>query len=93
MAGKYFHIGFNWVGIPKLKELEPVIGVYAVDWIRYGAAGWIVYTYYEMQNLTAALQPLLGPNDHMLIFEIVTPAVSNGWMPKWVWDWLTKFRF
>ena len=92
MAGKYLHIGFNWVGPPKIKDLEPVIGLYSVDWMRYGVSGWIIYTIYEIPNLVAGLRPYLGPNDQMIIFEVARPGEGNGWMPKWIWDWMNKTR-
>jgi hypothetical protein len=93
MANKYLHVGFNWVGTPKTNDLESVFYACGSDWLRYSISGWIVYTAYSISEVVDIIKPHIGPNDHMIIFEVTSLGQSNGWMPKWVWDWVNKVRY
>lgn len=86
----FLHIGFNWVGAPKIDELESVFNL-AVDWVRYAPDCWIVWTSSSPQKWYARLKPHLEPGDNVFICELRIENRS-GWLPKWVWKWINKDR-
>ncbi len=88
--GKFLHIAFNFRGPTKVSELEPIFNV-AVDWLRYAPNCWIVWTTSDAGKWFSRLKPKLGPDDTMLIIR-VDPNERNGWLPKWIWEWLQQKR-
>jgi len=87
---KLLHISFHFYDRPKIDELEKTFDT-AFDWLRYTSNCWIVYTARSPQDWYLLLKPHLHPNDHILIYKI-DPNVRYGYMPKWVWEWLNKYK-
>jgi hypothetical protein len=93
MEKRYFQITFHFSGPIVAKVLEPTFYSLADDWIRYSSNCWIAYSAKDPADWFNALKPLLGPNDQMLILELKkNQGVLQGWLPKWIWDWLNKRR-
>ena len=88
--GQYVHISFNFAGVPKIEELLPAFN-HALDWVRYAPNCWIVWTTSSAGKWYERLKPHLTDNDHMLIVTLNLQEYS-GWLPQWVWDWITKER-
>jgi hypothetical protein len=88
--GSFLHISFNFHGQPKVDELLPAFNK-ALDWVRYAPNCWIVWTTVDTERWYNRLKPLIGADDQMLIIGI-DKDVRNGWLPKWVWEWLDKDR-
>ena len=88
---KFLHVGFHWQGPPKITELEPVFGK-AFDWVRYSGNCWIIYTNTDIPTWVARVREHMGPNDNVIICELANIRSSDGWMPKWIWDWVNKSR-
>lgn len=91
MSARFYHIAFNWDGVPKVKELEEPVFNKALDWARYAANCWIVWSTTDPQGWLTRIKPHMGPGDHVFICEL---DVTNrqGWLPKWMWGWLKKPR-
>ncbi len=87
---RLIHVGFNFSGPPKVKELEPVFN-YATDWLRYAPNCWILWTTSPLDVWYARLKPCLGPGDEVIIYRI-DPKERHGWAQKWIWEWLDKKR-
>lgn len=87
---QFIHISFNFDGVTKIEELLPAFDQ-ALDWLRYAPNCWIVWTSSSAEKWYARLKPHLTGNDHMLIVTLNIQDYS-GWLPQWVWDWLTKKR-
>lgn len=87
---KFVHISFSFRGAPKIEELLPAFNQ-ALDWVRYAPNCWIVWTTSSTEKWFARLKPHLTDDDHMLIATLDLQDY-NGWLPQWVWDWITKER-
>ena len=86
---RFVHVGFHFAsGIIKTTALEPAFRQVG-DWIRYAGPCWIVWTDKSTEQIYAILKPYLHPDDQFLILSI-DQSTKQGWMPKWVWDWLNS---
>lgn len=85
---RFIHIGFAFPGAAKTKVLEPVVSQ-AGDWIRYSASAWIVWTDKNPDQIYNLLAPHLTTHEQVLIAYLDLPSGYQGWMPKWVWDWIS----
>ena len=83
---RFIHIGFNFQGPVLTTVLEPAMSGLG-DWIRYSASSWIVWTDYQPQVIADYIRGHIGLNDQYLIVALDMSA-HQGWMPKWVWDWI-----
>ena len=83
---KFLHVGFNFAGPLKIKELEPAFSSVG-DWLRYSSSCWIIWTERSAQDVFSALKPYLVNDDQFLIVEI-NMYERNGWLPEWVWGWM-----
>jgi hypothetical protein len=90
----FLHIGFVWTGPPKTKEMEPLFSREARDWVRYAGNCWIVWTDKDTNYWADKLRPQLGVNDQVLVCPLPMNInnSSQGWMSKFVWDWMHKPR-
>jgi len=96
VAGKarFLHVGFNWSGTPKTKELESLFNT-ALDWMRYAPNCWILWTTNNPETWAGYIKHHLGAKDEVIIAEInLAKAGDNyyGWEDKWIWDWIQKQR-
>lgn len=90
MSKHFLHIGFNWNETPKIKEIKPIFDK-ALDWVRYAPNCWLVWTSSTPQVWYERLMPYLGENDHVFICA-VDISLRQGWLPKWIWEWIRKER-
>jgi hypothetical protein len=85
---KILNFGFRFAGgASKIEELEKIFNE-APQWLRYaGGRAWLVQTDQSAIWWTDKIQPLLGPTDSLLIFEV---DLKSRWgvAEKWVWDWI-----
>ena len=88
--GQFLHIGFKWSKAAKTTELEPVFNK-AVDWLRYAPNCWIVWTTSSAQTWYERLKPHLKQGDYLFIGRL-NVSERSGWLPKWIWEWLSKPR-
>lgn len=87
---QFVHVGFNWVKAPKTTEIEPIFNK-ALDWARYSPNCWILYTSTAPRTWYERVKPHLGPGDHVFVCKLDI-SERGGWLPKWIWEWLTKQR-
>lgn len=87
---RYLQIAFDFVGAPKVSELQPTFDR-ASDWVRIANNAWIIWTSNTPEVWHKRLKPLLSANDNIYIFGIDNDSRS-GWAPEWVWKWLDKKR-
>jgi hypothetical protein len=83
-----------WKGTPKVTELEPVFN-HALDWARYAANCWILWTTTEPDVWLERIRPHLGVDDNVVIAELAlgtSPTNYTGWAGKWLWEWIKKPR-
>jgi hypothetical protein len=88
---KFLHITVAFAEVPKIKELEPAITTVCDDWLRYSATTWIIWTGRSANDIAMHLRAYLAPNDQFYIVKIDL-SEQQGWLPKWIWDWLNKNR-
>jgi len=92
LSKRYIHVGFNFVGQPITKELEPVFTNMSLDWVRYSSHCWLAYTQNDNQAWLNALKPHIADPNSMLILEVRHPQIVQGWLPPWIWEWINKPR-
>jgi len=66
----------------------------ALDWLKYSANCWIVYTTETPESLYQKLLTIPGMREpSILIVEFdMSPNKRSGQFPKWIWDWFSKSR-
>jgi hypothetical protein len=74
-------------GVPKVRDLEPVIDSMSQDWIRYSSHCWIIQTEKHQEEIYDALERRLDSGDCFLISAIDLSECS-GRLPGWVWNWV-----
>lgn len=83
---RFLHVGFNFAGQPKVKELEAAFSATG-DWLRYSQNCWLIWTERTASDTFNALKPYLANDDQFLILE-VNMNERNGWLPEWLWNWM-----
>lgn len=83
----FVHVSFLFHGVPKMRDLEPVMGFVSDDWIRYSATNWLLWTNRPTGAVLSAILPYIDQVDNVLVAPI---DVNNcmGRMPPWVWTWM-----
>jgi len=83
---RFLHVGFNWIGNPKVTELEGVFNS-AIDWIRYAPNCWILRTTTDPDIWLARVKPYMTENDQVFICELNTSSIEkySGWLSPWMW--------
>jgi hypothetical protein len=88
---RYLHLGITFAGIPKSKELEPLITTLSGDWVRYGFNTWVLWTPLSATSVANSVRAALGAADQLLVVS-VDIREKDGWLPEWIWNWLNKPR-
>jgi hypothetical protein len=85
----FLQVGFNWKKErPDMVKMETELTNIGIDWLRYAPNCWIIHTDANSKAWFDYLKKFLtGNEDHLLICRLNTDDF-NGWMPKWVWDWI-----
>ena len=86
----FLHIGFHWVSPPDVKKLEATFNA-ALDWVRYAPNCWIVWTSSDPNKWAERLKPFLMGKDRVFICKLDI-TVHQGYLQKWIWDWINKSR-
>jgi hypothetical protein len=91
MTALYLHLSFNFEGrdspyAPLQEQLNN-----ALDWVRYAPNCYILYTTTDAQTWYSRLKAIVHADDSILIVEI-NLTNRQGWLPKYVWDWINKDR-
>ncbi len=63
----------------------------AVDWFRYYANNYVVYTTSDVAKWQARLVDFVKPDGSLFICRLDSTK-SQGWMTKDFWEWLQKKR-
>jgi hypothetical protein len=89
MTNKFFHVGFGFAGVARVRDLEPVFTSLQGDWIRYSNSCWVVWTHLEAIQIMYFLQAHINSDDQVLItpFDI---RESWGSLPPWMWTWMNS---
>lgn len=61
----------------------------AVDWFRYHANAYVVYTTSDVDTWMKRLKDLVEPDGSLFICKL-DPRVTNGWMTDEFWEWMNK---
>ena len=91
MTFRFVHLGVNFGNIPWTQFVDGQMPRVAVDWIRYSATDWIMWTDKPLYQLTHELRSLVSAHDQFVLFEFAAHA-KDGWHQQWVWDWLNVAR-
>jgi len=87
---QYLHISFDLKNDPvDLEKLKQRFNL-GVDWIHYMPNCWIVKTTSSAQKWYDRLKPYIG-NNNIFICKIDL-SERQGWLPKWVWEWIKKHK-
>jgi len=87
---RFMHIGFYFPQALQTTALEPVMAQVG-NWIRYAPPCWIIWTDKNPEQIFQIIKPHVGPSVQFLIAAI-DETQNQGWMPKWVWDWMDSKR-
>lgn len=63
----------------------------AVDWFRYYANSYVVYTTSDADKWQSRLLDIVKPDGSLFICKIDVTK-TQGWMTKQFWEWLRKKR-
>lgn len=95
----YLHIAFNLPPVwgPIQASVQNVITANALDWLRYAANCWIVWTA-DMPSEWAHRfnTQVVGLQDtSFLIIQVDIGSTSNGFasFPNWIWEWIRRPRY
>ena len=93
MRKRYVHIGFNYEdATAPIDELEKTFNK-AVDWLRYDAHCWILYTGLELDVWRDRIRNTKGITENTgFVLTEFNAERTSGWVEEWIWDWLTKKR-
>lgn len=61
----------------------------AIDWYKYQANSWILYTTSDATKWFARLEPLFKPEGEVLICKL-NMSDYQGYMEKDLWEWIRK---
>ena len=86
----YLHISFKWSRPHDPKTLESMFNN-ALDWVRYAPNCWIVWTSNDAAAWYERVRHHMIKADNVFICKLDL-SENNGWLPKFVWDWLNKKR-
>jgi len=95
---RYLHIAFNFppVWAPMQTAVQNVITANALDWLRYAANCWIVWTTENSKQWADKFYAQVqgAREGSFLIVAIDISATSDGWanFPQWIWDWIRRYR-
>jgi hypothetical protein len=94
-SARLLHITFAAGSGPVADQslVQYVIDTNAVDWMRYATYSYIIWTQMELAAWTALLRTIPNmENGYFFICAIDPEAPIEGFLPKWSWDWLFKYR-
>ena len=80
--------------MPAFEKLKVAVTRISLDWMKYAANSWILYTYESPDSVYHKLMrevPELAPL-HILTFYMDNSSSKSGQQVNWVWEWLNKHR-
>jgi hypothetical protein len=90
---RYLHVTVAYANAyAQPASLEPTIGQLAWDWIRYSTVNWVLWTDKPITTVSAAIQPLIGTADHLVVLALNPHELPAGVAPSWVWEWFNRYR-
>lgn len=81
------HVGFAFPGVPKMRDLEPIMSAIADDWIRYSSTNWILWTSRTAPEILNVIFTNIDPQDNVLVSPFDAKGCI-GRLPQWAWTWL-----
>ena len=91
MAYKFLHIGFVFMGPPRIADMEPLFKATGDGWMRYSPSNWIVWTERSAAEWYSIVSPHIAPNEQVLIVG-VDMNERHGWLTQTLWDWIDARR-
>ncbi len=92
---RFVHLGLNpRTLLPRdtHNKIENYLNAVAIDWYRYAAQNYVLWTNKDLASLTRELTQLPDlQNFYFLATEFSRPQ-ANGMMPQVFWEWLSKVR-
>lgn len=90
MADAIYMIGFRWVtsspDAAKITQLEMAIASVGF-WSRLNVHIWFVKSTRNAEAISARLRMELRGDDGIVVMK-VDQSDTQGWAPKWFWEWL-----
>ncbi len=86
MENKFILVSLTFPGVPKIRDLEPVMTLLSTDWVRHGPTSWILWSTLETQPIYNVLVHHLDSHDLLIVTEIDVLSLV-GRQPQCVWDW------
>jgi hypothetical protein len=92
VPSRFVHVGFSFAEAPPVTELEKLFSK-ALDWVRYDAHCWILYSNTELETWRDRIRnlPSIKGSDSFFLCEFDRGGYS-GYQHKLVWDFLNKAR-
>jgi hypothetical protein len=88
---RFLHVSFTAYPEMPLDKLEKVFSK-AADWARYASNCWIIYTALDADTWRDRVHAISEfENGYVFVIEM-DPTLSTGYLPQWMWDWLSKDR-
>jgi hypothetical protein len=94
VRARFVHLGIHCAGPVPIAELEKVFST-ALDWLRYDAHCWILYTTTEVNIWRDRILkiPAMAAGEFFLCEIRAIPENGyDGWMKKTTWEWIQKDR-
>ncbi len=88
--GCFYHIYVSVRADVTMAQVEAKMNL-AVDWFRYDANNWIVYTTSSAKTWYARFRKYIEPGGHLFVCQLDTTDYW-GFMPRTLWTWLRKSR-
>ena len=79
----------RWVSSPINPSLVDAIMSEAGDWVRITGDSWVVTSDRGPTFIRDLLLKHLSRDDHTMILPVNPHQPADGWMPPWVWQWLS----
>ena len=87
----FYHIGFFFekgTTAENLVSVQDVLEKVAFDWVRYGNSSWLVYSNATADSLYIPFREIVLGKDQFLILPIDITRHFQGYLSKWIWDWI-----
>lgn len=91
----YFHVGFKFsqpLSNEKHVVIAKALNTVCADWLYYDDHCWIVFSYFTADRIHIMLREAIDRADCFLILPIDMGSARQGFVPQWIWDWLSIDR-
>ncbi len=90
----YVGISFNGPTLPPVNTLgvDAAIAEQSLDWMRFNWLSYIIWTPNDCEIVVRNVRRVPGMQDFSIFASELNLVGSFGFLPQWLWDWLSKDR-